>query len=448
MHVRAIWLGVFLAALGGAAPLSAQGLRDQLSELFVFENRDGPLLLLGPAESSDPAAGAAVNRGFVPDASQANATVITFLGSWMRGTVANAPTGSTGGGVSFRFEGGAPVETQVSPGPILGEAARTLGPGRAVVGISHSAVRFNALRGVPLSDLRFNLTHRNADGGCAAGQSTCSPAALPPSASDVVELRVGLDFDLAVTSLFAGYGVREGVDVGLVVPVVHAALSGTSEAQVLPFSSLGGGQPATFIAGTADDPVLRSTQSVSGSATGVGDVAARLKVRLRDDGRTGVAVLGEVRFPTGDEDNLLGAGALSARGVGIVSARLGDFSPFANLGYRYWEGDAANDAVLATVGFDQLLGPRASFAASLVSEFQVGASVFRLPEPVTIREPFVRTIRPVEIPDIRDDALSASLGFRFIPQPGLVATVNGVAALTRGGPRPDLALSAGLQYGF
>lgn len=446
MYRIAIRLCVLAALFGGAVPLHAQGLRGKLTELFTFGNFDTPLRLLGPADGNGNSASAvAVNDGFVPDASQANALLLAFLTNWMRGTVASTPVGSAAGGATFSFQGGTPVKTPLSSGPIVGEIGRTLGRGRIVVGANQSAFRFNTLRGVPLDNLRFNLTHGSA---CNVTGASCAGSGAPASASDIVELRVGLDFDLAVTSLFLMYGLRDRVDVGVVIPVVHASLDGTSQVQVLPFSAVGGGRVATFLAGTPENPVLATSQSTRGSATGIGDIGARAKVNLMDDGRSQIALLGDVRLPTGDEENLLGAGELSARALGIASTRIGDFVPFANLGYRYWAGGVANDALLATVGFDQLLGPRTSFAASLISEFQVGESVHRLPDPVTVVGEFARVVRPAELPDIRDDAVSVALGFKFATRSGLTAVVNGMVPVQRGGPRPDLGLTAGVEYAF
>src|SRR2546428_9528058 len=53
--------------------------------------------------------------------------------------------------------------------------------------------------------------------------------------------------------------------------------------------------------------------------------------------------LGDVRFPTGSEDDLLGSGHIAARSLGIVSARFGAFSPHANLGYLYRSGSTQKD---------------------------------------------------------------------------------------------------------
>src|SRR5205807_919451 len=113
--------------------------------------------------------------------------------------------------------------------------------------------------------------------------------------------------------------------------------------------------------------------------------------------RSAFAVLADARFATGDENDLLGSGETSIRGIGIVSARFGAFSPHGNVGYVFRSGNVQNDAVLATVGFDEALADWATLAVDFMSELQAGASKLRIPDPVTIEIPFRRTITPTNI---------------------------------------------------
>jgi len=187
---------------------------------------------------------------------------------------------------------------------------------------------------------------------------------------------------------------------------------------------------------------------VEGSATGIGDIAARVKVNVTQTERTTFAVLGDVRFPTGSEDDLLGSGHIAARGLGIVSARFGAFSPHANLGYLYRSGSSQNNAVLATLGFDHLMAPWATMAVDLVSELQVGESKLRLPGPVTYDLPFRRTINVTNLPNERDDLINGSFGFKFTTRAGVTLVANTLFPLNRGGLRPNVLWTAGLEYNF
>jgi hypothetical protein len=135
-----------------------------------------------------------------------------------------------------------------------------------------------------------------------------------------------MDVSVWVASLSVNYGLVDGVDLGVTVPLVRTAVSGQSTAQLL----LVGGDTLQRFAGTGTNPVLTSSSAVDGSATGLGDVEGRLKINLAQSDRFGAAFVGFARFPTGDERNLLGAGRFSGRALGVVSARFGNFSPHAN----------------------------------------------------------------------------------------------------------------------
>lgn len=437
-----------VATMTAAAPAAAQTLRDRLPELFIFGGQSVPLRFLRPVDPANPAAGVRTSDDFVPEAGQANLAVLGFLGNWVTGNVSAIPIGTTSGGASFRFERGVPVRTTLSRGPIFGERGQTLGRGQVVVGANFTGIQFTSVRGTPMNDLRLNFTSRDVASPCATQPVTC-PAPVAQSANDIVALNLGIDLNLSVTSAFVTYGLFDRVDVGVVVPLVHTSLVAQSRAEIIPFGTSSGGAATTFIGGTPDRPVLAASSAIAGSKTGLGDVAARVKVRLYDDSRTGVSLLGDMRFPTGDEANLLGAGHLSTRVLGVYSSQFGNFAPNAAVGYLHWDTGPINDAVLATLGFDQLVTPWATFALAVVSEFQVGKSYLQLPEPVVITRPFTRTIRPAEIPSSSsDDALSASIGFKLTIPSGAALVVNTLVPMTRGGPRPDFVWTLGVERNF
>ena len=194
--------------------------------------------------------------------------------------------------------------------------------------------------------------------------------------------------------------------------------------------------------------MLSASRDVDGSAFGLGDVAVRTKVGLRQSERTNLALLADARFATGDAEQLLGSGQFTARGLAIISGRFGTFSPHGNAGYIYRSGSAQNDAVLATVGFDNLMADRVTLAADLVSELQVGPSKLVLPSPVQYDYPFKRTIVPTSIPDIADDIVSGSFGFKFSAGNGFTVLANALVPLNRGGLRANITYTTGLEFGF
>jgi hypothetical protein len=131
-----------------------------------------------------------------------------------------------------------------------------------------------------------------------------------------------------------------------------------------------------------------------------------------------------------------------------VSAQFGQFSPHANVGYLYRGGTMTNDAVLASVGFDNLIAPWATLAAHLISEMQVGTSKLVVPGTVVYDAPFHRTVQPTDIPNVRDDIVDASLGVKLTMATGLTVIANGEWPLNRGGLRHNVIWTAGLEYNF
>ncbi len=440
-------LPIVVLALLPSAPLHGQHLRDKLSQLFIFGEGEAPLFLGGTGDPNNPEAIRIHGSHFVPSAVASNATVISFLTNSIGSNVSNVPVSAASGGSTFNFEGGAPVRTSTSAGPIFGERAQTLGRGRVLASLGRSGAQFKTFRGVPLSNLKFTFTHANTNfPGCdAIAHGDCSLLGVPTLENETIDLSLALDVDLTVTTFLLTYGVTDRIDVGVVLPLVTTSLHGTSLAQINPF----GLPPAVhFFGGTPLNPVLTASRLVDGSETGLGDVMARVKVNLRRGEPVSVALLGDARFPTGSEQDLLGSGGFATRGLGIVSARFGNFSPHANAGYLHRSGDFETDAVLGTLGFDHLLAPWATLAADVIAEFPVGDSPLQLPAPVVIQAPYRRTILPSTIPDRRDDVVNGSLGVKLTAAQGLTVIVNGEWPLNRGGLRSDLIWTAGLEYNF
>jgi hypothetical protein len=443
--MRRVLLTIALALVAG--PAQAQHLRDRLSDLFIFGSGESPLVLGGTSDPSNPESIRIHGNHFVPAAVASNGTIISFLTNSIGSNVANVPVSATSGGTTFSFQGGVPTRTSTSAGPIFGERAQTLGRGRVLAGLSRTGVRFKTLRGVDLDHLRFTFTHANSDfPGCdSIAGGDCSLLGVPTLENETIDLNLALDIDLTVTGFLLTYGVTDRVDIGVALPLVSVSLNGTSNAQVNPF----GPPPAVhFFGGTPDNPILTASRSVEGSTTGLGDVDGRVKINLRRAEPLSVAVLADVRFPTGSESNLLGSGAFAARGLAILSARFGNFSPHANVGYLYRGGQFETDAVLATAGFDHLLAPWATLAIDVISQLQVGESPLQVPGPVEIQAPYHRTIIPTVIPDTRDDIVDGSVGVKLTAAPGLTVVGNSEWSLNHGGLRPDVIWTAGLEYNF
>jgi hypothetical protein len=81
-----------------------------------------------------------------------------------------------------------------------------------------------------------------------------------------------------------------------------------------------------------------------------------------------------IRLATGDEDNFLGTRATSF-GVIAAASPAGNFSPHLNAGYAHRGGtvngpqgitDVGTNAILATAGFDHLIGRNTTLAVEFI----------------------------------------------------------------------------------
>jgi hypothetical protein len=420
-----------MGALHPAAAQRAGPLRDLISDLFTFGDCGQPLCLDGSIN-----AGTGHGDHYLPAVASGNLAIISFISEAIGKSVARTPISATSSGATFTFVGGIPVRNSTSAGPIFAERASTLGRGRVFLGANVSGVNFTTIGGTPADRIILNFVHQDVDPEGSLGD--------PVRENDLIRLSMELDIRVLVSSLFFTYGVTDFIDIGLSVPFVRTSISGASEAQIEPF----GTTAVHFFSGTIDDPVLSGSASAQGSSAGLGDVAARVKINLGQSDKVGVAVLAAARFATGNEEELLGDGSHALRAVGIISGQFGDFSPHLNAGYLMRSGELQNDAVLATVGFDQLMAPWATLALELISEWQVGDNKISLPGPIEFDAPFPRRLEATSIKSARENIVEASAGMKFVVRGGTTIITNAIIPLARVGLQPNVVWSTGLEFSF
>ncbi len=424
------WFGALICAaiLLSATLAEAQSLRSRIGNLFTFGDCGLPLCLdLGTEHG----------QHFIPAVAAGELGIIGFVTEAIGRSTQRVPLAATSSGETFSIVGGLPVRTSTSAGPIFGERSQTLGRGRFYLGANVSGINLTSIGGVPLENITINFGHQDV-GNPGLGD--------PNFENDLIQLRLALDLNITVATLFATWGIADFVDIGVVVPFVRASIVGASEAQILPFGT--GTSPLHRFAGTPTDPVLRASASMEGSSTGIGDVVGRLKINLGQSQRAGAALLADVKFATGDEDELLGSGASAVRALAIGSLQFGNFSPHLNFGYVTRSGELENDAILATVGFDNLMTSWATFAFDLVSEWQLGDNKIELPGDIIYVTPFDRRLSSVDIPSDRENILNASAGVKFTLRGGTVLVMNGLMPLRDVGLQPDFVWTVGLEYAF
>lgn len=215
-----------------------------------------------------------ITGDFDRDAQAAAATRDT-IATFVTQELTTLPVSSSSGGFAYRIDSGlgAVIRASDSFGAFYTERSLTAGRHRASFGIGFQSTLYNTIDGQDLRDGTLVSTAASLNG--------------QQFDAETVTLRIRTD----VTTLVGNYGLTDRLDVGLAIPIVHVGLEGERVDTY---------RGQSFFQATG-----------SASASGLGDVIARLKYSLLGSGASGVSVGLETRIPTGDEDNLLGAGDFS-----------------------------------------------------------------------------------------------------------------------------------------
>lgn len=272
---------------------------------------------------------------FVRDADAALATYES-LSRFLTVELGTLPIGSSAGGFAYRFDRslGTLVLSSDNFGPLFTERSLTAGEGQTSFAVTYQHAGFDEIDGRPLRD------------GTLVSTATKLRSESEPFDVETLTLRVKAD-----TVTFAGtYGVTDKLDLSMAIPIVRVSISGER------FDTYRGRR------------FLQAGASVS--ASGLGDVVVRGKYNVlrTGSGGSGVALGAEVRLPTGDEENLLGASGFGVQPRLMASYETGNVAVSGNLGYAIRESSDELDyrgAVVVVGGrrltlIGELLGRRLS----------------------------------------------------------------------------------------
>jgi hypothetical protein len=223
----------------------------------------------------------------------------------------SVPIATSSSGFLYRLnpELGTVQRATESFGSFFTERALTAGRGRASFGVSATTSDFSRLNGQDLRDGSL-LT--------IANQFRDEPA---PFDTESLTLNV----QTSTMTLLASVGVTDRLEIGGAVPFVRLTMNG---------------ERLNVYRGT---PLVQAT--ASGTASGIADVALRGKYTLVSRASGGFAAAGELRLPTGDETNLLGAGSTSWRLIGVGSIDQGRVGVHGNAGIV--RGGVSNEVTFA-----------------------------------------------------------------------------------------------------
>ena len=247
------------------------------------------------------------------------------------------PLGSASGGFTYSFdpETGTFSRTSDSFGSTFTERSVTQGRGKFSAGINYQHSNYDSFEGKSLDggELKFFLEHNNccpggADREVPTGEAT--PELAPFFEGDVIESALSIDLTTDTTLLFVNYGVADRVDVALILPFTRVDLKATNLASINRLSTEAFPEVHLFDGASQSQRQFSS----SGSASGLGDIAVRTKWNFLRSTDGGLAAGVELRFPTGDEKDLLGSGAMQGKLSIIGSKFFGRFGLHGNAGYR------------------------------------------------------------------------------------------------------------------
>jgi hypothetical protein len=223
----------------------------------------------------------------------------------------SAPIGASSGGFLYRLnpELGTVERASETFGTLFVERALTSGEGNVLLGVSGTTASYRRLNGFTLGDGSF-LTVANR---------------FRDEANPFDTEALTMDLSASTMTVFASVGVTDAFDLGVAVPIVRVKVDG-QRVNVY--------RGASFVQAAAN-----------GTASGLADIALRAKYAFVQTRAGSVAGAGEVRLPTGDEENLLGAGSTSWRLMAVASVERGVASLHANGGIA--RGGLSNETFVA-----------------------------------------------------------------------------------------------------
>ena len=166
-----------------------------------------------------------------------------------------------------------------------------------------------------------------------------------------------------------------------------------------------------------------------------------------------------MRLPTGDETELLGAGATQVKLYGVVGGSPGRFSPRASFGYTFSSGGSEftgdlPDELNYTAGFDVAVHPRFTIAADFLGRTLLDADKLVLEE-TTYQ--FTQRLDPTLRQTTRTTLGSeqgnlglylGSVGVKINPFGRLLITGSVLIAIGDGGLQDQVTPVFGLDYAF
>jgi hypothetical protein len=360
--------------------------------------------------------------------------------------IATLPFVSPGAGFVYNFNPGAGVYTRATDsfGPVLTERAETIGRRKLYLGFSYQYFSFENVDGIDLDEFPGILRHEQAT-GAAYEQDTIATVS-------------SIDLKMNQYTAVATFGITNRFDVSAAIPIITSRLGLVSSAtidRVAPPSAQFG--QSHFFDANSPNTSTSAVYAMNRSATGIGDVSFRLKWNVYRGERAALALLGDVRVPTGDERDFLGTGGPGVRPFIAFSYSTPRISPHVNIGYQ-WNGKSVlagdvntgtkgnlPDAFTYAAGADIAATRRITFAADFIGQHVIHA--LRV-VPTTYTDPLGHTLPETNIERTGLDLLSGAVGAKINLAHTLLLTGNVIFRLNDAGLTAPVVPLIGLSWTF
>lgn len=330
-----------------------------------------------------------------------------------------APIPSAVGVFSYAFndETGTYDRVDATLGPIVSERAGTSGKGNVNLAFGYSVADFQRVDGRD----EIDLTLRHCTTVDCVGTNPNHPVF-----KDVIKIRMRMRLKTQTLTTSLIYGLRDNLDVGILVPFLRNDLSIFTNAQVV----LGPGSTP----GIHQFNINTETPGQLGSAhaIGIGDMVLRAKYKMGGF-PFDAAILGDATVPTGEKENFLGTGAFRMRGMLIVSRTSRRFSPHLNVGFEVNADNVNLSSFEYRLGSEWAASPRLTLAGDLL-----GVVRPRIGEEFEARALETQSL-------VGDSEIDIAIGGRYRIRDNALFLFNLLVPVNDAGIRPESSVSFGLQ---
>jgi hypothetical protein len=362
--------------------------------------------------------------------------------------VATTPYGTSSGAFVFKLDPttGLEVRTASTFGPSFAERAITGGAGQVSVAVNLIAATYDKLGDFDLDQMQ-----------------------LANSESAVPELRqrgfTSLVLASESTVIQTVMGASDNLDIGVILPIVRVRLKGVSWVE---------NDVTRRQADGTVGPDILAIASAEGKSAGLGDVGLSAKYRFLRFGGTpppdaplepdpgGLALLANVRLPTGSRENLRGLGVTRAMLSLVASMGQGRFRPHGQAGFEWWDkgidirspGDATvtvRHQVHYAAGIEFEAAPKFTVLLDVLGRHTLGGGEIAFRQTTDqgrIRDPRVTAVNYAFANDQSIRKLSLVPGIKWNLKGKMLLSVSGITSLSDNGLHDLFTPVVGLDITF